>query len=158
MFRRPCTRFGVHGRFFLNIGFLRKFVITYSGCQKNVTVSKRFFLQTLMPQFRNSEHFNGKRYKSYAFNGSILEILILGTTLIALELNWVFQTGCFARESKVQPRCFSTIGALRSPVFFRLSRKNPSHPLCGWSLTRYYEIITIQLPIGGIEYAFCQNY
>jgi len=27
-----------------------------------------------------------------------------------------------------------TIGALRAPVFYRLRRKNPSHPLCGWSL------------------------
>jgi cholesterol transport system auxiliary component len=30
----------------------------------------------------------------------------------------------------------ATIGALRAPVFSRLWRKNPSHPLCGWSLTR----------------------
>jgi hypothetical protein len=31
---------------------------------------------------------------------------------------------------------FSTIGALRAPVFSRLWRQNPSHPLCGWSLTQ----------------------
>ncbi len=35
----------------------------YSGCQKNVPVFKRFFLQPLMPQFRHSEHYYGKRYK-----------------------------------------------------------------------------------------------
>jgi len=29
---------------------------------------------------------------------------------------------------------FSTNGALRAPVFSRLWRQNPSHPLCGWSL------------------------
>jgi len=37
--------------------------ITYSGCQKNVAVPQRFFLQPLMPQFRYSEHYYGKRYK-----------------------------------------------------------------------------------------------
>jgi len=35
----------------------------YSGCQKNVSLFKRFFLQTLMPQFHNLEHYDGKRYK-----------------------------------------------------------------------------------------------
>ncbi len=34
----------------------------YSGCQKNVAVIKRFFLQPLIPQFRHSEHYYGKRY------------------------------------------------------------------------------------------------
>jgi hypothetical protein len=38
----------------------------YSGCQKNVPVFKRFFLQPLMPQFRISEHYYGKRYKKSA--------------------------------------------------------------------------------------------
>ncbi len=37
--------------------------IPYSDCQKNVPVFKRFFLQPLMPQFRNSEHYYEKRYK-----------------------------------------------------------------------------------------------
>jgi len=36
----------------------------YSGCQKNIPVFKRFFLQPLIPQFRNSEHYYGKRYKN----------------------------------------------------------------------------------------------
>jgi hypothetical protein len=35
----------------------------YSGCKKNVPVFKRFFLQPLMPNFRISEHYYGKRYK-----------------------------------------------------------------------------------------------
>jgi hypothetical protein len=35
----------------------------YSGCQKNVALFKRFFLQPLIPQFLNSEHYYGKRYK-----------------------------------------------------------------------------------------------
>jgi hypothetical protein len=35
----------------------------YRGCQKNVPVLKRFFLQPLMPQFRIWEHYYGKRYK-----------------------------------------------------------------------------------------------
>ena len=34
----------------------------YSGCQKNVPVSKRFFLQPLMPPILISEHYYGKRY------------------------------------------------------------------------------------------------
>ena len=38
----------------------------------------------------------------------------------------------------------ATIGALRAPVFSRLWRKNPSHPRCGWSLTR---IIVIGLAL-----------
>ncbi len=38
----------------------------YSGCQKNVPIFKRFFLQPLMPQFRNSENYYEKRYKSRA--------------------------------------------------------------------------------------------
>ncbi len=39
----------------------------YSGCQKNVPVFKRFFLQPLMPHFRISEHYYGKRYNSAIF-------------------------------------------------------------------------------------------
>ncbi len=35
----------------------------YRGCQKNVAVFKRFFLQPLMPHFRIPEHYYGKRYK-----------------------------------------------------------------------------------------------
>jgi hypothetical protein len=35
----------------------------YSGCQKNVPLSKRFFLQPLMPQSFIPEHFYGKGYK-----------------------------------------------------------------------------------------------
>jgi hypothetical protein len=35
---------------------------TYSGCQKNVAVPQRLFLQPLMPHFRYSEHYYGKRY------------------------------------------------------------------------------------------------
>jgi hypothetical protein len=41
----------------------REIDVAYSGCQKNVPVFKRFFLQPLMPQFRHSEHYYGKRYK-----------------------------------------------------------------------------------------------
>jgi len=39
-----------------------KLFSVYSGCQKNVPVFKRFFLQPLMPQYRHSEHNYGKRY------------------------------------------------------------------------------------------------
>jgi len=39
-----------------------KIGVCYSGCQKNVPVFKRFFLQPLMPHFRHSEHYYGKRY------------------------------------------------------------------------------------------------
>jgi len=35
----------------------------YSGCQKNVPLFNRFFLQPLMPLFLNSGHYDGKRYK-----------------------------------------------------------------------------------------------
>ena len=45
----------------------------------------------------------------------------------------------FSKPGASHPVCtalFSTIWALRAPVFSRLWRKNPSHPLCGWSLTR----------------------
>jgi len=34
----------------------------YSGCQKNVPLLKRFFLQPLMPPFLIPEHYYGKRY------------------------------------------------------------------------------------------------
>jgi hypothetical protein len=37
--------------------------VVYSGCQKNVPVFKRFFLQPLMPRLHISEHYYGKRYK-----------------------------------------------------------------------------------------------
>jgi hypothetical protein len=40
-----------------------RFFPVYSGCQKTVPVFKRFFLQPLMPQFRISELYYGKRYK-----------------------------------------------------------------------------------------------
>jgi hypothetical protein len=40
-----------------------KSICRYSGCQKNVAVFRRFFLQSLIPQFRNSEHYYEKRYK-----------------------------------------------------------------------------------------------
>ena len=46
---------------FNNVGLVR-FLRRYSGCQKNIAVFKRFFLQPLMPQFRHSEHYYGKRY------------------------------------------------------------------------------------------------
>jgi hypothetical protein len=36
--------------------------IDYSGCQKNVPLSQRFFLQPLIPQFIVSELYYGKRY------------------------------------------------------------------------------------------------
>ncbi len=36
--------------------------MSYSGCEKNVPVFKRFFLQPLMPQFRISKHYYEKRY------------------------------------------------------------------------------------------------
>jgi hypothetical protein len=42
---------------------LRVIVVSiYSGCQKNVPVFERFFLQPLMPNFLISEHYYGKRY------------------------------------------------------------------------------------------------
>jgi hypothetical protein len=44
----------------------------YSGCQKNVPVFKRFFLQTLMPQYRHSEHYYGKRYNMQDTYNSLL--------------------------------------------------------------------------------------
>jgi hypothetical protein len=37
--------------------------IGYSGCQKNVPVFERFFLQPLMPRYLNSEQNFEKRYK-----------------------------------------------------------------------------------------------
>ncbi len=42
----------------------RAYLCLYSGCQKNVPVFKRFFLQPLMPHFLISELYYGKRYKS----------------------------------------------------------------------------------------------
>jgi ABC-type uncharacterized transport system auxiliary subunit len=42
----------------------------------------------------------------------------------------------FSKPGASHPVSLATIGALRAPVFSRLWRKNPSHPLCGWSLTR----------------------
>jgi ABC-type uncharacterized transport system auxiliary subunit len=42
----------------------------------------------------------------------------------------------FSKPGASHPVSPATIGALRAPVFSRLWRKNPSHPLCGWSLTR----------------------
>jgi hypothetical protein len=37
--------------------------LLYSGCQKNVPLFKRFFLQPLMPPFLIPEYYYGKRYK-----------------------------------------------------------------------------------------------
>ena len=37
-------------------------VTIYRGCQKNVPVFKRFFLQPLMPHFHSPEHYYGNRY------------------------------------------------------------------------------------------------
>jgi hypothetical protein len=42
--------------------------VSCSGCQKNVPVFKRFFLQPLMPNFRISEHYYGKRYKGHTLS------------------------------------------------------------------------------------------
>jgi len=33
----------------------------------------------------------------------------------------------------------TTFRALRAPIFYRLWRQNPSHPLCGWLLTQAFE-------------------
>jgi hypothetical protein len=45
----------------------------------------------------------------------------------------------FSKPGASHPVSPATIGALRAPVFSRLWRKNPSHPLCGWSLTQIPE-------------------
>jgi hypothetical protein len=42
--------------------------LIYRGCQKTVPVLNRFFLQPLMPHFRISEHYYGKRHKSKKLN------------------------------------------------------------------------------------------
>jgi hypothetical protein len=42
--------------------------IFYSGFQKNVPLSQRFFLQPLIPQFNVSELYYGKRYKNSLSN------------------------------------------------------------------------------------------
>jgi len=44
------------------VGIVKKRSGIYRGCQKNVPVFKRFFLQPLMPPFRFLEHYYGKRY------------------------------------------------------------------------------------------------
>ncbi len=48
---------------FSTFGILSFCEAFYSGCQKNVPVFKRFFLQPFMPHFRILEHYYGKRYK-----------------------------------------------------------------------------------------------
>jgi hypothetical protein len=40
-------------------------ITSYSGCQKNVPLSERFFLQPLIPSFRISELIFEKWYNSY---------------------------------------------------------------------------------------------
>ena len=42
----------------------------------------------------------------------------------------------FSKPGIKHPVSPATIRALRAPVFCRLWRQNPSHPLCGWSLAR----------------------
>ena len=37
-------------------------LVLYSGCQRNVPLPQRFFLQPLMPLFLIPEHNYGKRY------------------------------------------------------------------------------------------------
>ncbi len=71
--------------------------VFYSGCQKNVSVFKRFFLQPLMPQFRH----------------------------------WVFSNR--VQSTRLHPH---RLRHCRAFVFSRRWRKNPSHPLRGWSVTR----------------------
>jgi hypothetical protein len=48
--------------------------VFYRGCQKNVPVLKRFFLQPLMPQFGYWEHYDGKRYKMYYCSSPIFKL------------------------------------------------------------------------------------
>jgi len=50
-------------RVVVDSGFPVLMALFNSGCQKNVPVFKRFFLQPHMPQFRISEHYYEKRYK-----------------------------------------------------------------------------------------------
>ncbi len=42
----------------------------YSGCQKNVPIFERLFLQPLMPHIRISEHYYGKRYNDTKQDGT----------------------------------------------------------------------------------------
>jgi hypothetical protein len=48
-----------------------RFQLFYSGCQKNVPIFERFFLQPLMPHFLNSEQNYEKRYKTKKANDNI---------------------------------------------------------------------------------------
>jgi hypothetical protein len=54
----------------------------YSGCQKNVPVFKRFFLQPLIPQFRNSEHYYESGIKIFKETICRLLFTIQALTLI----------------------------------------------------------------------------
>jgi len=52
------------------------------------------------------------------------------TRLIKSRYDWVFQTGCLA------PGFTRNDWGTSRPCLFPPMRKNPSHPLCGWSLTQ----------------------
>jgi hypothetical protein len=61
--------------------------ITYRGCQKNVPIFERFFLQPLMPRFLNSEQNYEKRYKKDSIDAPEGDSPILGLQLALFQNN-----------------------------------------------------------------------
>ena len=101
-------------------------------------------LSTCSEAFAADEFSREIVHQKNIFYGIIKRLARLPSQMIDLYLSfnyWVFQT-VDSRASHKNVRIhgstalFSTIGALRAPVFYRLWRQNPSHPLCGWSLTQ----------------------
>ena len=66
------------GSCFIRSGTHQSPQITYSGCQKNVPIFERFFLQPLMPRFLNSEQNYEKRYKKDSIDAPKGDSPILG--------------------------------------------------------------------------------
>jgi hypothetical protein len=95
-----------------------QFAITewfYSGCQKNVPIFEHFFLQP---------------YTHTCVQAFIPQFRI-----------WVFLNrvlGTRSHASTVTPCHLHRLSHSCDFVFSRLWRKNPSHPLCGWSVTRNF--------------------
>ena len=74
----------------------------------------------------------------------------LTKTVLFFYTDWVFPIGCLAPGHTV---LLAPIKALPCLCFFRPWRKNPSHPLCGWSVTHFINDLLSASTLDGQLYA-----
>jgi hypothetical protein len=118
----------------------------YSGCQKNVPVFKRFFLQPLIPQFRNSEHYYESGIKIFKETICRLLFTIQALTLIHKRIFYGFDLllglGCVLGCGRLKGFLVRAAGDVRGLRLF----------LSPWSRLRMAAFVTGRVGVHIIEF------